>query len=107
MAFIMITMPCLGQRYRMIQHHLESYVEHPRFKGISLQTQLWFLFLRFLKFSLDVSEENLIRTINTLNRLEPIKAVLFSNSLLLDPEFNLVSARDPLLGFSMYGYNPS
>ncbi len=52
-----------------------------------------------------MSEENLIRTINTLNRLEPIKAVLFSNSLLLDPEFNLVSARDRFWDSSMYGYN--
>ncbi len=94
-----------GQRYRMIQHHLESYVEHPRFKAFHSRPNFG-SYSCASQVQLDVSEENLIRTINTLNRLEPIKAVLFSNSLLLDPEFNLVSARDRFWDSSMYGYNP-
>ena len=94
-----------GQRYRMIQHHLESYVEHPRFKAFHSRPNFG-SYSCASQVQLDVSEENLIRTINTMNRLEPIKAVLFSNSLLLDPEFNLVSARDRFWDSSMYGYNP-
>ena len=69
-----------GQRYRMIQHHLESYVEHPRFKAFHSRPNFG-SYSCASQVQLDVSEENLIRTINTLNRLEPIKAVLFSNSL--------------------------
>ena len=94
-----------GQRYRMIQHHLASYVEHPRFKAFHSRPNFG-SYSCASQVQLDVSEENLIRTINTMNRLEPIKAVLFSNSLLLDPEFNLVSARDRFWDSSMYGYNP-
>lgn len=95
-----------GQRYRMIQYHLESYVEHshafrrfhsqPNFGSYSCASQV----------QLDVAEETLIRTLNVFNRLEPIKALLFSNSLLLDPEFDLICARDRFWDSSMYGYNP-
>ncbi len=94
-----------GQRYRMIQYHLESYVDHggvrtfhsqPNFGSYSCASQV----------QLDVSDDQLIRVLNTFNRLEPVKALLFANSLLLDEEFNLLSSRDRFWDSSMYGYNP-
>lgn len=94
-----------GQRYRMIQHHLESYVDHPRFKAFHSRPNFG-SYSCASQVQLDVAEDKLIRTLNTFNRLEPIKAVLFANSLLLDPEFNLTSARDRFWDSSMYGYNP-
>lgn len=94
-----------GQRYRMIQYHLESYAEHSRFKSFHSRPNFG-SYASASQVQLDVAEDQLIRTLNTFNRLEPIKAVLFANSLLLDPEFNLISARDRFWDSSMYGYNP-
>lgn len=93
-----------GQRYRMIQHHLESYIDHSRFASFHSRPNFG-SYSCASQVQLDISEDQLIRTLNIFNRLEPIKAVLFSNSLLLDPEFNLLSARDRFWESSMYGYN--
>lgn len=94
-----------GQRYRMIQYHLESYVEHKEFRRFHSQPNFG-SYSCASQVQLDVSDSQLIRALNTFNRLEPVKALLFSNSLLLDDEFNLVSARDRFWDSSMYGYNP-
>ncbi len=94
-----------GQRYRMIQYHLESYVEHKEFRKFHSQPNFG-SYSCASQVQLDVSDDQLIRALNTFNRLEPIKALLFANSLLLDDEFNLVSARDRFWDSSMYGYNP-
>lgn len=94
-----------GQRYRMIQYHLESYVEHKEFRKFHSQPNFG-SYSCASQVQLDVSEDKLIQTLNTFNRLEPIKALLFANSLLLDDEFHLVSARDRFWDSSMYGYNP-
>ena len=93
-----------GQRYRMIQRHLESYTEHPRFRSFHSRPNFG-SYSCASQVQLDVEKEVLIRTLNVFNRLEPIKAVLFSNSLLIDPEFNLLCARDRFWDSSMYGYN--
>lgn len=95
-----------AERYRMIRDHLESYTNfsttrkfhsYPDFGSFSCASQV----------QLDVSEDRLIRVITTFEKLEPIKAILFSNSLLLDEDWDLICSRDKLWDSSMYGYNPN
>lgn len=93
-----------NQRYRMIQHHLQSYTEHKRFRSFHKRPNFG-SYSCAAQVQLDISEDRLIRTLNTFNRLEPIKAVLFSNSVLMEDDFNLVCARDRFWDSSMYGYN--
>jgi len=93
-----------AERYRMIEDHLRSYLDSsskkfhsmPEFGAFSCASQV----------QLDVSEDKLIRVINLFEKLEPIKALLFSNSLLIDNNWNLLCSRDRLWNSSMYGYNP-
>ena len=68
-----------AERYRMIEDHLASYTNYsnlkkfhsfPEFGAFSCASQV----------QLDVSEDKLIRVINAFEKLEPIKALLFSNS---------------------------
>ncbi len=94
-----------GQRYRMIQYHLESYVGHHEFRTFHSQPNFG-SYSCASQVQLDVAEDQLIRVLNIFNRLEPVKALLFANSLLLDKEFNLLSSRDRFWDSSMYGYNP-
>lgn len=92
--------PIANGRYRMLFHHLQSYTkydfehhDYPTFGLFSCASQV----------QLDVEEENLVQTLNTLNRLETIIPFLFANSLLID---GLLCSRDYLWKYSLHGYNP-
>ena len=55
---------------------------------------------------LDVTKEKVPQVINTFNQLEPIKALLFSNSVLLHENEDLLCCRDMLWENSTHGINP-
>jgi glutamate--cysteine ligase len=97
--------PIPSERYLMLYHHLKSYKQyneiikfhnHPEYGAFSSASQV----------QLDVNYNNLIDTINTFNKLEPIKAVLFSNSILIEENENLICSRDMLWENSTHGINP-
>ncbi len=99
--------PIPNERYRMLYHYLHSYKKH---KGA--QTDVVFhnrpdfgTFTSASQVQIDVYYSELIDVINTFGRLEPYKAMLFSNSYLPErPE--LLCARNMLWEHSMQGYNP-
>lgn len=93
--------PVHSERYRMLFHHLSSYTKYtgfdfhnyPNFGFFSCASQV----------QLDVEEDSIIRVINTFSKLEPLKAMLFSNSPL---NHDLMCSRDFLWKKSMHGLNP-
>ena len=99
--------PIPNERYRMLYHYLHSYKEH---KGA--ETDVVFhnrpdfgTFTSVSQVQIDVYYDDLIDVINTFGRLEPYKAMLFSNSYL--PEYpDLLCSRNMLWEHSMQGYNP-
>ncbi|MBR1568587.1 MAG: glutamylcysteine synthetase [Lachnospiraceae bacterium] len=96
--------PILNGRYRMLFHHLHSYKEYslPMYFH---EYPAYGTFCSASQVQLDVEYENLIETINTFTRLEPIKALLFSNSILLDEHEELLCCRDMFWENSTHGIN--
>lgn len=98
--------PIENGRYKMLFHHLSSsskyaflpmYFHHyPQFGMFSSASQV----------QLDVTKEELPSVINTFNQLEPIKALLFNNSVLLGENEELLCCRDMLWENSTHGINP-
>ena len=97
--------PIPNGRYRMLFHHLHSYREYggltefhpfPEFGTFSSASQV----------QLDVNIKELPLTLNVMNRLEPLKALLFGNSLLPDYDPGLLCCRDLLWEKSVHGINP-
>ncbi len=91
-------------RYRMLFHHLSSYHRygdsipfhsHPDFGMYSCASQV----------QLDVEEEMLTEVLHTFSRLEPLKAVLFSNSI-WNESHDILCVRDSLWKRSLHGINP-
>jgi len=71
--------PVVSERYRMLLHHLSSYENynekilfhhHPNFGLFSCASQI----------QMDVEEKDLVETLNTFTKLEPLKALIFANS---------------------------
>lgn len=97
--------PIPNGRYRMLFHHLKSYKnydlpmyfhEYPEYGTFSSASQV----------QLDVNYEDLPMAINAFSKLEPIKAILFSNSVLLDEHEELMCCRDMFWENSTHGVNP-
>jgi gamma-glutamylcysteine synthetase len=97
--------PIPNGRYRMLFHHLNSYKnyhlpmyfhEYPEYGTFSSASQV----------QLDVDYKELLLVIRTFSMLEPIKAVLFSNSVLLDEHEELLCCRDMFWENSTHGINP-
>lgn len=85
--------PIQNGRYRMLFHHLHSYKNYnlpiyfhpyPEYGTFSSASQV----------QLDVKYDDLPMTINAFSKLEPVKALLFSNSVLLGEHEELLCARD-------------
>ena len=96
--------PIPNGRYRMLFHHLSSYEKYgeaisfhryPNFGVFSCASQV----------QLDVEEDNIAETLNTFTKLEPLKSLLFANSLWQEGQ-ELLCARDMLWEKSLHGYNP-
>ena len=98
--------PIENGRYKMLFHHLSSFSKyaclpmyfhrHPQFGMFSSASQV----------QLDVTKGRVPQVINTSNQLEPIKALLFSNSVLLHENEDLICCRDMLWENSTHGINP-
>jgi gamma-glutamylcysteine synthetase len=92
-------------RYRMLHHHLCS--------ARTVKAPMYFhpfyeygMFASSTQVQLDVGKDDLIPTIKAFNLLEPLKALLFSNSPLSDAGIEYLCIRDLLWESSMQGYNP-
>lgn len=97
--------PIANERYRMLFHHLKSYKnyhlpmyfhDYPEYGTFSSASQV----------QLDVDYDNLLVTLEAFSKLEPIKALLFSNSVLLGDQEDLLCSRDMFWEYSTHGINP-
>ena len=98
--------PVPNGRYRMLFHHLHSYTNyrtlpmyfhhHPEFGTFSSASQV----------QLDIKYEDIPEVINTFSLLEPLKALIFSNSVLLGEAEDYLCYRDILWENSTHGINP-
>lgn len=95
--------PVVSERYRMLLHHLSSYKSygkemlfhnHPNFGLFSCASQI----------QMDVEENNLVETLNTFTRLEPLKALIFANSP-WGEQHEILCSRDVLWRNSLQGLN--
>lgn len=95
--------PVPNGRYRMLFHHLSSYKKYlgrkffhdcPDFGLFSCASQV----------QLDVDEENAVQVLNTFSRLEPIKSIIFANSVCTRKD-DLLCCRDYLWKNSLHGLN--
>lgn len=97
--------PIPSERYRMLLHHLRSYKnytipmyfhKYPEYGTFSSASQV----------QLDVFYDDLLETLDTFGKVEPIKALIFSNSVLLDEHEELLCCRDAFWENSTHGINP-
>ena len=93
--------PIANGRYRMLLHHLESY---KKYKGFMVfhHTPNFGLFSAASQVQLDTQEDMVIDTMNAFDKLEPLKALLFANSIYGD----LLCSRDHFWKHSLHGLNP-
>ena len=96
--------PIVNERYRMLFHHLCSYEHygneipfhsHPNFGLFSCASQV----------QLDVEKEMLVETLNTFTLLEPLKALLFANSIWTEDRNDFLCSRDYFWRNSLHGLN--
>lgn len=93
-------------RYRMLFHHLHSY---PKYIDLPMHFHHYPAFGTFSSASqvqIDVKERDLIPVFRSFSRLEPVKALLFSNSVLLEENEQVICARDTFWENSTHGINP-
>lgn len=93
-----------SERYRMLERYLLSaerwnvpmyFHQYPDFGAFASASQV----------QLDVKRENLIAALKGFSLVEPIKAVLFNNSV-MSAESDVLCARDGLWEYSTHGINP-
>ena len=98
--------PIPNERYQMLYHHLCSY---PKYKDVNMYFHNYpnyGLFSSASQVQLDVAYDDLVDTINAFSKLEPIKAVLFCNSLFVGENEELMCCRDMFWENSTHGINP-
>lgn len=96
--------PIPNGRYRMLLHHLQSYKKYDISKYFHSYPN-YGLFSSASQVQLDVKYEDLILTIQAFSKLEPLKALLFSNSVLLGEREDLQCCRDMFWEDSTHGIN--
>lgn len=98
--------PVPNERYRMLYHYLHSYRRYGSGAGKRFHDRPDFgTFTSASQVQLDVTQDNVIETLNVFTLLEPYKSLLFANSYMPDfPEY--LCARNMLWEHSMQGYNP-
>ena len=96
--------PVVNERYRMLFHHLCSYEnyekeilfhDHPNFGLFSCASQV----------QLDVEEDDLVEVLNTFTKLEPLKALIFANSIWTEDNNDFLCSRDYFWRNSLHGLN--
>lgn len=97
--------PIENGRYRMLFHHLASYEKY----DLSMEFHDYPAYGTFSSASqvqLDVDYDKLLTTINAFSKVEPIKALIFNNSVLLEEQEDLLCCRDMFWENSTHGINP-
>ncbi len=97
--------PIPNERYRMLYHHLQSYPQYADSEHLFHNRHDFGTFTSASQVQIDIYYEDLIGVINTFGKLEPLKSLLFANSVLPDYP-DLLCARNMLWEKSMQGYNP-
>lgn len=98
--------PIPNERYRMLFHHLGSYKKYENLPMHFHNYPEYGTFSSASQVQLDVDYDDLIITLEAFSKLEPIKALLFSNSVLLGEHEELLCCRDAFWENSTHGINP-
>jgi gamma-glutamylcysteine synthetase len=98
--------PIPSERYLMLYHHLKSFKNYKNVPMHFHKYPEYGMFSSASQVQLDVTRENLIQTINVFSKIEPIKALLFSNSVLYGEDDKYTCFRDALWEYSTHGVNP-
>ena len=101
-----INEPIPSERYLMLYHHLKSFSNYENIPMHFHKYPEYGMFSSASQVQLDVTRENLIQTINVFSKIEPIKALLFSNSVLYGENDKYTCFRDALWEYSTHGVNP-
>ncbi len=98
--------PIPTERYLMLYNHLKSYENYEDFKMYFHDYPEYGMFSSASQIQLDVNYDDLIQTIDVFTKLEPIKALLFSNSVFPNQSNDTLCNRDRLWEKSLHGRNP-
>lgn len=98
--------PIPSERYLMLYHHLKSFKNYKNIPMHFHKYPEYGMFSSASQVQLDVTKEDLVQTINVFSKIEPIKALLFSNSVLFEENTHLTCFRDALWEYSTHGVNP-
>ena len=85
--------PIPSERYLMLYHHLKSYDNYKNIPMHFHKYPEYGMFSSASQVQLDVYKDDLVKTINVFSKIEPLKALLFSNSVLFGENDNLVCFR--------------
>ncbi|MBE6500109.1 MAG: glutamylcysteine synthetase [Methanobrevibacter thaueri] len=98
--------PIPSERYLMLYHHLKSVKNYENIPMCFHNYPEYGMFSSASQVQLDVYKEDIVKTINVFSKLEPVKALLFSNSVLFEADEHLTCFRDNLWEYSTHGVNP-
>ena len=98
--------PIPSERYLMLYHHLKSYKNYSSLPMYFHKYPGYGMFSSASQVQLDVYRDDLVKTINVFSKIEPIKALLFSNSVFIDENKHVTCFRDALWEYSTHGINP-
>ena len=98
--------PIPSERYLMLYHHLKSFTKYDDLPMHFHQYPEYGMFSSASQVQLDIYRDDLVKTINVFSKIEPIKALLFSNSVLFGAESRKACCRDDLWEYSTHGINP-
>ncbi|MBR0271377.1 MAG: hypothetical protein IJQ68_05205 [Methanobrevibacter sp.] len=101
-----INKPIPSERYLMLYHHLKSIEKYEDVPMHFHKYPEYGMFSSASQVQLDVYKDDLVKTINVFSKIEPIKALLFSNSVFLDENKHRTCFRDALWEYSTHGVNP-
>lgn len=99
-------LPIPSERYLMLYHHLKSAENYEHIPMHFHEYPEYGMFSSASQVQIDVQRDNLVKTINVFSKIEPIKALLFSNSVLVDENKHRTCFRDALWEYSTHGVNP-
>ena len=97
--------PIPSERYLMLYHHLKSFKNYNNLMHFHNYPE-YGMFSSASQVQLDVYKDDLVKMINIFSKIEPIKALLFSNSVLFEDNKDVICFRDILWEFSTHGVNP-
>ena len=98
--------PIPNGRYRMLFHHLQSYKKYLNLPMYFHKYPEYGTFSSASQVQLDIAYDELPLILNVFSKLEPIKALIFSNSVILEEHEEIVCYRDFFWENSTHGINP-